>query len=569
MPDFDLVIRGGTVVDGTGVPGRTADVAIDAGRIAYVGRVDDPGRRKIDADGALVIPGFVDIHSHYDGQATWDHRLAPSSWHGVTTTVMSNCGVGFAPCRPDERDRLIELMEGVEDIPGTALHEGIPWEWETFPEYLDHLASRSFDIDVAAQVPHGAVRLYVMGERGARGEAATPEDIVEMGRIAREAIDAGALGFTTSRTTNHRTSRGEPTPTLTAAADELVGIARAVDARGVFQVVSDFTDLAREFATMRRIVSDSGCPLSISVAAEDHRAPWRELRDLISEASDDGLAIKGQVGARAIGVLFGLQATLTPFSGIAAYREVANLPLDQRVAALLDPARRRAIVAESGGREHGLLTRFDRMFELGDPPDYEPEAARSIDARAAAERRDPADLAYDLLLSDDGRGFLYYPFHNWVDGSLDDVHEMLGDRHLVPGLADGGAHVGTICDASYPTTLLAYWARDRSPGLPLEWIVQRQCRATAETVGLFDRGLIEPGLKADVNVVDHANLRLRPPYMAFDLPAGGKRLLQRAEGYLHTFVNGEEVYANGEPCGALPGRLVRGGGMPIGGGAPT
>jgi N-acyl-D-aspartate/D-glutamate deacylase len=558
MPDFDLVIKGGTVVDGTGAPGRTADVAITDGRIAHVGHVDGAAARTIDADGALVIPGFVDIHSHYDGQATWDERLAPSSWHGVTTTVMGNCGVGFAPCRPDERDRLIELMEGVEDIPGTALHEGIPWEWETFPEYLDHLAGRSFDIDLAAQVPHGAVRLYVMGERGARGEVATPDDIVEMGRITREAIDAGALGFTTSRTTNHRTSRGEPTPTLTAAADELLGIAQAVAGRGVFEVVSDFTDLAREFATMRRIVAESGCPLSISVAAEDHRAPWRELRDLIAQASADGLAIKGQVGARAIGVLFGLQATLTPFSGAAAYREIAKLPLEQRIAALREPARRQAMLAEVRESDQGLLTRFDRMFELGDPPDYEPGPERSIAARAAAEQRDPADLAYGLLLADGGRGFLYYPFHNWVDGSLGDVHEMLGDRDLVPGLADGGAHVGTICDASYPTTLLAYWARDRSPGLPLEWVVQRQCRATAETVGLFDRGLIEPGLKADVNIVDHANLRLRPPYMAFDLPAGGKRLLQRAEGYLHTFVSGEEVYTDGEPCGALPGRLVRG-----------
>jgi N-acyl-D-aspartate/D-glutamate deacylase len=558
MPDFDLVIRSGTVVDGTGAPARTADVAVTDGRISQVGRVEGSGARDVDADGALVIPGFVDIHSHYDGQATWDERLAPSSWHGVTTTVMGNCGVGFAPCRPDERDRLIELMEGVEDIPGTALHEGIPWEWETFPEYLDHLAGRSFDIDLAAQVPHGAVRLYVMGERGARGEAATADDIVEMGRIAREAIDAGALGFTTSRTTNHRTSRGEPTPTLTAAADELVGIAMAVAGRGVFEVVSDFTDLAREFATMRRIVSESGCPLSISVAAEDHRAPWRELRDLISEAAADGLAMKGQVGARAIGVLFGLQATLTPFLGAAAYREVAQLPLDQRVTALLDPDRRRVVLAEIGERDQGPLTRFDRMFELGDPPDYEPAPARSIAARADAEQREPGDLAYDLLLADGGCGFLYYPFHNWVDGSLDDVHEMLGDRNLVPGLADGGAHVGTICDASYPTTLLAHWARDRSPGLSIEWVVQRQCRATAETVGLLDRGLLEPGMKADVNVVDHANLRLHPPYMAFDLPAGGKRLLQRAEGYLHTFVSGDEVYADGEPCGALPGRLVRG-----------
>ena len=558
MPEFDLVIRGGTVVDGTGGPARTADVAVDAGTIVAVGPVEGSARRVIDADGALVIPGFVDIHSHYDGQATWDQHLAPSSWHGVTTTVMGNCGVGFAPCRPDERDRLVELMEGVEDIPGTALHEGIPWEWESFPEYLDHLDGRRYDIDVAAQVPHGAVRLYVMGERGARGEAAGPDDIARMARIAREGIDAGALGFTTSRTTNHRTSRGEPTPTLLAAEDELVGIANAVGGTGVFEVVSDFADIDREFATMRRLVAESRCPLSISVAAEDHRAPWRELRDRIAAAAEDGLPVRGQVGARAIGVLLGLQASLTPFAVSRAFREVASLPLDDRVRRLHDPELRRVVVAETTAKADGPLTRFDRMFELGDPPDYEPAPASSIAARARAEGREPADLAYDLLIADGGRGFLYYPFHNWVDGSLDDVHEMLRDPHLVPGLSDGGAHVGTICDASYPTTLLAYWARDRSPGLPLEWVVHRQCRATAETVGLLDRGVLSPGMRADVNVVDHRNLRLRTPYMAFDLPAGGRRLLQRAEGYLHTFVAGQETYTDGEPTGLLPGRLVRG-----------
>jgi N-acyl-D-aspartate/D-glutamate deacylase len=550
MADFDLVIRGGTVVDGTGAAPVTADVAVRDGLIAEVGRVAGTADRDIDADGALVTPGFVDIHSHYDGQATWDDQLVPSSWHGVTTTVMGNCGVGFAPCRPEDRQRLIELMEGVEDIPGTALHEGLPWTWESFPQYLDHLEARRFDIDVAAQVPHGAVRLHVMGARGGQGAAATPDEITEMGRIAREAVDAGALGFTTSRTTNHKTSRGEPTPTLTAGEDELVGIAAALGGRGVIGVVSDFADLDHEFAILRRMVEASGCPLSISVAAEDHRAPWRDLRDRIAGAAADGLPVRGQVGARAIGVVLGLQATLHPFLVSRTFRELGARPVSELVTALQDPQVRSAVVAETAGRDAGLLPDFDRMFELADPPDYEPPADRSVGAMARQVGADPAELALDLLLAGDGRSFLYYPLHNWVDGSLDDVHEMLGDPHLVPGLADGGAHVGTICDASNTTTLLSYWGRDRDVGLPLEWLVARQCRATAETVGLVDRGVLHPGLRADLNVIDHDGLRLHPPYMAHDLPAGGRRLLQRADGYLHTFVAGEQT-------GARPGRLVR------------
>lgn len=406
MPDFDVLIRGGTVVDGTGAAPVTADVAVRDGRIAEVGRVEGSAHRVIDADGALVIPGFVDIHSHYDGQATWDDQLVPSSWHGVTTTVMGNCGVGFAPCRPDDRQRLIELMEGVEDIPGTALHEGLPWTWESFPEYLDHLAGRRFDIDVAAQVPHGAVRLHVMGERGGRGVAASAEEIAEMGRIVREAIDAGALGFTTSRTTNHKTSRGEPTPTLTAGADELVGIAAALGGRGVIEVVSDFADLDHEFAILRRMVEASGCPLSISVAAEDHRAPWRDLRDRIAAASADGLPVRGQVGARAIGVVLGLQATLHPFLASRTFRELGPRPVADLVAALQDPPVRAAIVGEVSGRDAGLLTDFNRMFELGDPPDYEPSADRSIGACARRAGVAPAELALDLLCADDGRSFL-------------------------------------------------------------------------------------------------------------------------------------------------------------------
>jgi N-acyl-D-aspartate/D-glutamate deacylase len=561
MASYDLIIRGGMVVDGTGAPSRTADVAIAGGHIVEVGEVDAAaaGVRVIDADGALVMPGFVDIHTHYDGLATWDSRLLPSAWHGVTTVVMGNCGVGFAPCRPQDRQRLIELMEGVEDIPGTALHEGLPWSWESFDEYLDHLGARQYDIDLAAQVPHGAVRLFVMGERGAAREAATADEITQMGRVVRDAVAAGALGFTTSRTMNHRTSRGEPTPTLTAAEAELVGIATGMaSAGGVLEVVSDFRDVGVEFATMRHMVESSGRPLTISVAAEDHRAYWGALRDHIVAAAADGLPIKGQVAARAIGLLLGLQATLNPFGGLPAYREIAAWPLGERVRAMKDPAFRARLLAELGEHGGGLIGRFDRMFQLGDPPDYEPSPSTSVAARAGREGRDPADLAYDLLLADDGREFLYFPLFNWIDGSLDAVGQMLRDEHLLPGLADGGAHVGTICDASFPTTLLTHWARDRHDGLPVEWVIRRQCRDTALAVGLHDRGVLAPGYKADVVVVDFPRLRLRPPVMAFDLPAGGKRLLQQADGYLHTFVSGTETYTNGEPTGALPGRLVRG-----------
>ncbi|MGI8794573.1 MAG: N-acyl-D-amino-acid deacylase family protein [Acidimicrobiales bacterium] len=559
MAEHDLVIRGGTVVDGNGGPPAVADVAVTDGVITHVGVVDGDATRTVDATGAIVTPGFVDIHSHYDGQATWDERMIPSAWHGVTTVVMGNCGVGFAPCKPEDRQRLIELMEGVEDIPGTALHEGLPWTWESFPEYLDHLDTRSYDIDIAAQVPHGAVRLFVMGERGAQREAATPDEIVEMGRIAREGVVAGALGFTTSRTMNHKTSRGEPTPTLTAAEDELVGIATEMGmAGGVLEVVSDFRDLALEFSTMRRMVEASGRPLSISVAAEDHRAFWGDLVKQIHAAADDGLPIRGQVAARAIGVLLGLQATLNPFGGLPAYREIAKDPLEERVRTMRDPAFRERLLAEHREAPKNMIGRFERMFQLGDPPNYEPDPSTSVAARAEREGVDPAELAYDMLLTDDGQEFIYFPLFNWIDGSLNAIGEMLGDELLLPGLADGGAHVGTICDASFPTTLLTHWARDRAEGLPLEWVIRRQCRDTAAAVGLTDRGVIAPGMKADINVIDFERLTLRPPKMHFDLPAGGKRLLQTAEGYLHTFVNGTETYTNGAPTGALPGRLVRG-----------
>ena len=562
MAEFDVVVTGGTVVDGTGAAPRAADVAIVDGRIVEVGKVSGTATRTIDADGALVTPGFVDIHTHYDGQATWDSFLAPSSWHGVTTVVMGNCGVGFAPVRPADHQRLIELMEGVEDIPGAALHEGLAWDWESFPEYLDALERRPHDIDLAAQVPHGAVRLNVMGERGANREVATPEEIERMGAIVREAVEAGALGFTTSRTLNHRTSRGEPTPTLTAAADELVGIAAAMGNAGVLEVVSDFTDFDAEVKMLRQMVEQSGRPLSISVAARNNKDEGIALLDLIGQMASGGLPIKGQVPARAIGILLGLEATLNPFVGHETYKEVAHLPLTERVALMSDESFRERLLAEERQKRSGLFrfVGYDRMFELGDPPNYEPEPAASIAARAEREGRAPEELAYDLMLADGGKRLLYSPIFNYAEGSLDGAREMLLHEYSVPGLADGGAHVGTICDGSFPTTLLAHWCRDRTRGekLDVEFVVRAQCRQTAEVVGLTDRGLLAPGMKADVNVIDFDNLRLHHPEMHFDLPAGGKRLLQRADGYLHTLVDGVETYASGEHTGALPGRLVRG-----------
>ncbi|MEY2397735.1 MAG: hypothetical protein QOJ00_909 [Actinomycetota bacterium] len=556
----DVVIRGGTVIDGTGADARTADVAITNGIVTDVGRVDDHGAQEIDADGAIVTPGFVDIHTHYDGQAVWDERLQPSSWHGVTTVVMSNCGVGFAPVRPEDRNRLVELMEGVEDIPGTAIHEGISWEWESFPEYLDAIERRRHDIDFAAQVPHGALRLFVMGDRGGRGEPASPEDIAEMGRLAAEAVDAGALGFTTSRTRNHRTIKGEPTPTLKAAREELVGIAEHLGAidKGVLQVVSDFLDIDDEFGTVRAMAESSGRPISISLAQNSvFPDQWRDLLSRLAEGNAAGLKMTGQVAPRPVGLVLGLQASMNPFLGNPAYMEIASLPLDERVRAMRDDGRRAAILAAAEG--HNGVFGYDRIFELGDPPDYEPKAENSIAARAAREGRAPTELAYDLVLGDEGKALLYTPFLNYAGGNLDATHEMLAHPNTVPGLGDGGAHVGTICDASFTTTLFTLWGRDRDHGtFELPYLVQQHCRDTARTVGLFDRGVLAPGYRADVNVIDFDGLRLSPPEIHYDLPAGGRRLLQKVQGYKHTIVNGVETYRDGEATGALPGALVRG-----------
>ncbi len=568
MADHDLIIRGATVVDGTGAPSKTADIAVTGSVITEVGQVKGTASRTIEADGRLVSPGFVDIHTHYDGQATWDSALAPSSWHGVTTVVMGNCGVGFAPVFPRDHDRLIQLMEGVEDIPGTALHEGLTWEWQSFGEYLDYLDRRPRDIELGTQLPHAALRLHVMGERGARQEPATADDIARMRSIASEAIRAGALGFTTSRTINHKSSLGEPTPTLKAEVDELVGIALGLaDAGGgVLQAVSDFFDRDAEVALFRLMASESGRPISVSVA-QSVRAPddWRVILDSFAAATRLGVTMRAQVGARAIGLLFGLEGTLNPFMYSPAYQEIAGLPLAERVALMAMPELRRAIIEgrtldRNGPLGSGAIDRFRFMFRLGENPHYEPNAADSVAATAERLGIEPAELAYDWLLEDGGRALLYMPAGNWVSGNLDAVGEMIQHSASVAGLSDGGAHVGTICDVSFPTTMLQWWGRDRPYGrIPIETLVAKQTMLTAQTVGLHDRGVIAPGYRADINVIDFDALRLFHPEIRYDLPAGGKRLLQRAQGYDHTFVGGVEIMAGGESTGATPGRLVRGG----------
>lgn len=565
---YDLVLRGGTVFDGTGAAGVAADVGIKDGLVAAVGPGLTTGAEEIDATGRIVTPGFVDIHTHYDGQATWGARMDPSSGHGVTTVVMGNCGVGFAPCRPEDHDRLIRLMEGVEDIPFPVLTEGLPWAWESFPDYLDFLGGRAFDVDVGAQLPHAALRVYVMGERGANREPANAADIAAMAAIAQRAMEAGALGFSTSRTLNHRTSDGQPTPTLTAGEDELTGIALGLAAagKGVLQLVSDFfPDGAAELSMVRRIVERSGRPLSFSLV-QSPKAPggWRAMLAGLSAAVDAGLPMKAQVCGRPVGVLFGLELTLNPFSQNPVFAELKDRPLAEKVAALSDRAFRARLLAHDedakGPFAGSALRAWDNLFPMGADPDYEPTADATVAAIAAREGRDPAAVALDALLAHDGRGMLYHPFLNYADGSLDPSFHMLTHRDTVPGLSDGGAHVGMICDGSFPTSNLVHWTRDRTrgPTIPLETMIARQTRDTAQAVGLLDRGLIAPGYRADLNVIDYEGLSLEAPRVAYDLPAGGRRLVQRAHGYVATIVAGVVTQRDGEPTGALPGRLVRG-----------
>ena len=561
---YDLVIRGGSLIDGSGAPATQSDIAIKDGRVAAVGQINGQGREEIDARDRLVTPGFVDIHTHYDGQATWDTRMQPSSWHGVTTVVMGNCGVGFAPCKPDDHDRLVRLMEGVEDIPFPVLSQGLPWNWESYPDYLDALSQRRFDVDIGSQLPHAALRVHVMGERGANPEPATAADIAAMAAIARRAAEAGALGFTTSRTLNHRTSDGQPTPTLTAAEDELVGIAMGLKAagRGVLQVVSDFADPEAEFAMLRRMVEQSGRPLSFSlVQSPIHPQSYKMLLGALEDAVAAGLPMKAQVAARPVGVLLGFELTLNPFSFHPTYRDMAKAPLAERVARLSNPEVRRQLLSEEAdGPARGMISGWTRMHLMSSDPDYEPTDDTTVAALAQARGVTPQELVLDHMLGQGGRAMLYVPLLNYAEGSLDPAYAMLGHADTVPGLSDGGAHVGMICDGSFPTSMLTHWTRDRTrgPRLSLEHVIRMQTADTAAAVGLYDRGRLAPGMRADVNIIDYDGLRLHAPQVAYDLPAGGRRLIQRADGYVATIVAGEVTYRGGEPTDALPGRLLRG-----------
>ncbi|MBV8699152.1 MAG: amidohydrolase family protein [Bradyrhizobium sp.] len=562
----DLVIRGGTIADGSGGDLFEADVAIRDGRITAIGKVAAKGRDEIDARGRLVAPGFVDVHTHYDGQVTWSQDITPSSQNGVTTAIMGNCGVGFAPCRVSDHPRLIQLMEGVEDIPEPVLSAGIPWQWESFPDYMDWLGKRTFDIDIGAQLPHAALRVYVMGERGARRDPSTADDNAAMARLAGEAVRAGALGFSTSRTLNHRTSSGDYTPTLKAGEDELAAIAGAMQrsGRSVLQFVLDLSTLDEDLPMMLRIAETTRCPITFSVTQND-RAPkrWRQTLDTINAAAARGLSITAQIAARPVGLLLGLELSRNPFQTHPSYRAIAHLPLAERLARLRQAEVRAAILSEApSATDDPLFFRpnYDKMYLLGDPPDYEQPPEQALGARARRERRRPEDLAYDAMLSDEGRGMLYVPFLNYADGNLDATREMLCDPRAVPGLSDGGAHCGIICDASFPTYLLTHWTRDRSRGekLSIPFVVAVQSRKTALSVGLYDRGLLAPGYKADINVIDYDHLHLHPPKVHYDLPVGGRRLLQQVDGYEATIVSGLVTQRNGRATGARPGRLVRG-----------
>jgi N-acyl-D-amino-acid deacylase len=569
----DIVIRGGTIVDGTGQPAFTGDLAVDGGRIATVGGKAGPARRDIDADGLLVTPGWVDVHTHYDGQATWDPVLAPSSWHGVTTILFGNCGVGFAPVRKEHQAGLIDLMEAIEDIPGSALHEGLKWDWESFPDYLDALDRMPRTIDIAAQIPHHPLRVFVMGERGINREAATPDDIAEMKRLTEEALRAGAFGFTTSRTYSHKTNDGELVPGHFAEEAELYGIGQAMAAvrAGAFGMNSDFVDEAAEFAWMTRLSKETGRPVWF-LLTDRTKDPtrWKRLMQGVRAARAQGAQITAQVAGRPVGIIMGIAGSYNPFSIRPSYLPLEALPPQERLRRMQDPEMRRRLLAEEPSERQiarlsqarqNMVGRWDKMFVMsGATPDYEPTPEKSIAAIAGRGNSSPQEVAYDYLTEGLDR-FLFFPIVNYSDGDHATVREMLTDPGTLLGLSDGGAHCGAIVDAGVPTFMLSHWGRDRKrgPGLPLPLLVKMQTSETADFFGFNDRGRLQPGLKADINVIDFAALRLRQPEVVHDLPAGGRRLVQRVDGYKATLVAGTPVFEDGEDTGARPGRLVRAG----------
>lgn len=568
MPDYDLIIRGGSLHDGLGSPTRTADVAIKDGCVAAIGAVTGTAAETIDATGLLVTPGFVDVHTHYDGQATWSQRLQPSSSHGVTSVVMGNCGVGFAPCKPAERNLLVQVMEGVEDVPEVVMAEGLPWNWETFPDYLDALADRQFDVDVAAQLPHSALRVYVMGARAATGEAPTADDLATMRRLTAEAVRAGAIGVSTSRNLMHRTKAGELAPSLHSDEAELQALADGLkDAGGgVFQIIpAPMGDAASEFALMRRLVERSGRPLSYSLIQmpTGDRAAWQTSLAALSDAAAAGLPMRAQVAPRPVGMFYGLDLSFHPFAYHPSHKAIRHLPLAERVAAMRDPAMRARLLAEQPEDTNPVNLKTVKSFQYSyawqDQADYEPDLSQRLDRLADAAGQSIEAFSYDLLLADEGRAIFYQPGANYRDGNLDAVRAMLTHPQAVVGLADGGAHYGMICDASFPTWFLARWARDAAPDqrIPLPQAIAALTSVPAELAGLSDRGRLVVGAKADVNVIDLARLTVRLPTVVHDLPAGGRRMHQAADGIVATLVAGTVTYRDGQATGALPGRLVR------------
>ncbi len=564
---YDLIIKNGTVYDGTGDKPFIADIAIKGRKIEAIGELDEVSKQTINAEGKIVAPGFVDIHTHYDGQVTWDPYLRPSTYHGVTTVVMGNCGVGFSPCKPEERDWLISLMEGVEDIPGTALHEGINWQWESFPEYLDILENKPLAIDVGTQIPHGAVRAYVMGQRGINREEATQEEIDRMSQLVKEAIQAGAFGFSTSRTEKHRDSSGALTPSITAHKNELVSIANSIGElnSGVLQGISDFYDFESEFDIFKEMSQSSGRPISITVEQMDQRPDWwHQLLDGIEAAQNEGINMYGQVPPRATGINMGLEVTLNPFTFYPSFYDLSKKSLEEKVATMRDPKFKKKVLSEqpvSIGNPlvEEITQSFNKMFRLGDPANYEPDPDSSFEAIAKKQNISPQEVAYDCLLEKEGKALIYHPLFNYLPGNLDFVEKMLNHPYSISGLGDAGAHCGAISDASFPTTLIQHWGRDRTRGkkIPLEKLISMQTLETSRLLGISDRGVLKEGYKADINVIDFDNLTLHEPEVLHDLPAGGRRLVQKASGYEYTIVSGQIAFENGEATGALNGRLIR------------